>query len=116
MPGFHFNSIKKIIYVTEYNLYNAYNNKNNKNIEEKSCSACSIQGYSPRAKNAIGAGSASGTTGTPRKLFNSQVIRNFRGGNIQFGDFYLGKPMNVNCLGKMEGMPGGSGSPPKNTF
>jgi len=37
-------------------------------------------------------------------------------GKTQFGNFYLGQPLNVNYLGRMEGMPGGSGSSPKNRF
>jgi len=37
-------------------------------------------------------------------------------GKYQFGNFYLGKPLNLNYLGKMEGMPGGSGIPPVNKF
>ena len=37
-------------------------------------------------------------------------------GRIQFGNFYLGEPLNINYLGKMEGMPGGSGMPPVNRF
>ena len=37
-------------------------------------------------------------------------------GKTQFGNFYLGKPLNVNYLGRMEGMPGGSGMPPANRF
>ena len=37
-------------------------------------------------------------------------------GKTQFGNFYLGQPLNVNYLGRMEGMPGGSGSAPKNRF
>jgi len=37
-------------------------------------------------------------------------------GKTQFGNFYLGQPLNVNYLGRMEGMPGGSGSPPINRF
>jgi len=37
-------------------------------------------------------------------------------GKIQFGNFYLGKPLNVNYLGRMEGMPGGSGMPPVNKY
>lgn len=37
-------------------------------------------------------------------------------GKTQFGNFYLGQPLNINYLGRMEGMPGGSGSPPLNTF
>lgn len=44
----------------------------------------------------------------------SQLVQNTRGGKTQYGNFYLGQPLNVNYLGRMEGMPGGSGSPPKN--
>ena len=34
----------------------------------------------------------------------------------KYGNFYLGQPLNVNYLGRMEGMPGGSGTPPINRF
>jgi hypothetical protein len=44
------------------------------------------------------------------------VIRNAKGGNVQYGNFYLGQPLNVNYLGRVEGMPGGSGMPPLNRF
>ena len=44
----------------------------------------------------------------------SQLVQNSRGGKTQYGNFYLGQPLNVNYLGRMEGMAGGSGSPPKN--
>jgi hypothetical protein len=33
-----------------------------------------------------------------------------------YGNFYLGKPLNINYLGRIEGMPGGSGMPPINRF
>jgi len=36
------------------------------------------------------------------------------GGSTQFGNFYLGQPLNINYLGRMEGMAGGSGKPPSN--
>jgi hypothetical protein len=35
-------------------------------------------------------------------------------GKLQFGNFYLGQPLNINYLGRMEGMPGGSGKSPSN--
>lgn len=49
---------------------------------------------------------------------NSQKIQIIGriGGKIQFGNFYLGQPLNVNYLGRTEGMPGGSGMPPTNRF
>lgn len=37
-------------------------------------------------------------------------------GRTQFGNFYLGQPLDINYLGRMEGMPGGSGTPPFNRF
>lgn len=57
-----------------------------------------------------------------RRLYlsgNSQqisVIPRFNTGNTQFGNFYLGQPLQINYLGRHEGMPGGSGAPPKNKF
>jgi len=44
-----------------------------------------------------------------------QVIGRY-GGITQFGNFYLGKPLLINYLGRTEGQPGGSGSPPRNSF
>ena len=38
------------------------------------------------------------------------------GWRTQFGNFYLGKALQLNYLGKTEGMPGGSGKPPLNQF
>jgi len=37
-------------------------------------------------------------------------------GRTQYGNFYLGQSLNINYLGRMEGMPGGSGKAPKNIF
>lgn len=49
--------------------------------------------------------------------YSQKVTRISRmGGKLQYGNFYLGQPLNINYLGRMEGMPGGSGSPPKNKF
>ena len=49
---------------------------------------------------------------------NSQKINRISrvSGKTQFGNFYLGQPLNINYLGRMEGMPGGSGMPPVNKF
>lgn len=49
---------------------------------------------------------------------NSQKINRISriSGKTQFGNFYLGQPLNINYLGRMEGMAGGSGSPPVNRF
>ena len=37
-------------------------------------------------------------------------------GITQFGNFYLKEPLTLNYLGRMEGQPGGGGSPPKNNY
>lgn len=44
------------------------------------------------------------------------VISRFNTGNTHFGNFYLDKPMQINYLGRYQGMPGGSGAPPKNNY
>lgn len=46
----------------------------------------------------------------------SQIVNYGKGGKTQYGNFYLGEPLNVNYLGRMEGMAGGSGTPPLNKF
>lgn len=65
-------------------------------------------------KNTPGSDSSSARVSYATKL--SQVIQATKGGKCQFGNFYLGQPLSVNYLGRMEGMPGGSGSPPVNRF
>jgi len=49
---------------------------------------------------------------------NSQNVNTISriSGKTQFGNFYLGQSLNINYLGRMEGMPGGSGMPPVNRF
>jgi len=44
----------------------------------------------------------------------AQIVNYSKGGRSEYGNFYLGQPLNVNYLGRMEGMPGGSGKPPTN--
>jgi hypothetical protein len=56
---------------------------------------------------------------TPNTSYNSllsQKIKSSVGGSTQFGNYYLGKPPVFNYLGRLEGQPGGSGSPPRNQF
>ena len=43
-------------------------------------------------------------------------IARLNSGITQFGNFYLKQPLTLNYLGRMEGQPGGGGSPPKNQF
>jgi hypothetical protein len=65
-------------------------------------------------KNTPGSDSSSARVSYPTRI--SQVIQYTKGGKTQFGNFYLGQPLNVNYLGRIEGMPGGSGMPPINRF
>lgn len=54
-----------------------------------------------------------------KQSYNSRIsfiINNTKGGKSQYGNLYLGEPLNVNYLGRVEGMSGGSGSPPVNRF
>ena len=46
----------------------------------------------------------------------SQLVNITKGGSTHFGNFYLGQPLQLNYLGRAEGMPGGSGRPPRNQF
>ena len=43
-------------------------------------------------------------------------ISRLNGGITQFGNFYLKQPLTLNYLGRVEGQPGGGGSPPKNNY
>ena len=52
----------------------------------------------------------------PNKMRVSQLVQTSLGGSTQYGNFYLGQPLELNYLGNLQGMPGGSGMPPKNTF
>jgi len=53
-----------------------------------------------------------------RNLRISNIVQNFKGGQIQFGNYYLGTNNGsaLNYLGRLEGMPGGGGTPIKNKF
>ena len=53
-----------------------------------------------------------------RNLRVASVVNSFKGGRIQFGNTYLGNfnGLGLNYLGRLEGMPGGIGTPIKNRF
>ena len=55
-------------------------------------------------------------TGISQKSKISQTLKYVKGGKLNYGNFYLGQPLNINYLGRTEGMSGGSGRPPRNTF
>jgi hypothetical protein len=102
-PGNNSNSSRMIHYVAELNAL--YPNRNNIN-----CSCI------PDRYNKTIPGSDSGSYKIPRNIWYSQVIRTSLGGSTQYGNIYLGEPLTLNYLGNPQGMPGGSGAPPKNRF
>jgi hypothetical protein len=102
-PGKKSNSAKIINYIAAYNaLY--------PNSEQLNC-ACIPDQYN---KNVLGSDSPSTRISNNQRV--SQIVNFSRGGKTQYGNFYLGQPLNINYLGRAEGMPGGSGSPPVNKF
>ena len=102
-PGNKSNSRRIITYVAEHNALFP-------NSSPLKC-ACVNEKYD---KNIIGSDSASTRSSSNTRI--SQIIRTSLGGKTQYGNFYLGQPLSLNYLGRAEGMPGGSGSAPKNRF
>ena len=103
-PGGRNNTSRIIYYITEYNLLN------NDDGKLKTC-YCVPNKYD---KNTPGSDSASAKVSYATNM--SRIIQNSKGGKSQYGNFYLGQPLNINYLGKIQGMPGGSGAPPLNRF
>ena len=102
-PGGSNNNTSRVInYVAEYNVLNP-------NLA--STCLCSKDKFD---KNTPGSDASSARVSYATRI--SQVINYSKGGKPQYGNFYLGQPLNVNYLGRTEGMPGGSGSPPINRF
>ena len=117
MPGKRSNMRKMIRYTAEYNFYyNVINNLNATNANNTSndfygplkC-PCIPDNY---VKYVVGSDSPSIKVSNNVRI--AQIVNYSKGGKSQFGNFYLGQPLNVNYLGRIEGMPGGSGSPPTN--
>jgi hypothetical protein len=103
MPGKRSDVRKMIRYTAEYNrLY--------PNSQALQC-VCITDNY---VKYVVGSDSPS--TKVSNNVRQAQIINYTKGGKTQYGNFYLGQPLNVNYLGRMEGMAGGSGMPPKNLF
>ena len=103
-PGKKSNSSRMINYVAAYNALFP-------NSQQLTCSECIADKYD---KFTIGSDSPSIRVSNNVRV--AQIIKYSKGGNTQYGNFYLGQPLNVNYLGRMEGMPGGSGRPPINKF
>jgi hypothetical protein len=102
-PGRKSNSSKIINYIASFNALFP-------NSEPKNC-VCIPDQYN---KETIG--SESPSTRISKNIRISQIVNFNKGGKTQYGNFYLGQPLNINYLGRMEGMPCGSGSPPVNRF
>jgi len=103
-PGGRKDTSRMIKYVAEYNNTYGTNGKFNNCF-------CIPDKYD---KNTPGSNSPSIRFTYATRI--SQLIQVIKGGKIQYGNFYLGQPLNVNYLGRVEGMPGGSGMPPVNRF
>ena len=102
-PGNNSNSSKVIKYVAQYNIL--FPNSN-----QKKC-LCINDKFNKEVT-----GSQSCDTKVSYNTRISQIIKTKLGGTTQYGNFYLGQPLTLNYLGRAEGMPGGSGSAPKNKF
>lgn len=103
-PGKKSGSFKMINYVTAYNALFP-------NSPQITCANCAADKYD---KFVVGSDSPSTRVSNNMKI--SQIINYSRGGKTQYGNLYLGQPLNINYLGRMAGMAGGSGSAPKNQF
>ena len=103
-PGARKDTSRIIKYITLYNqIYG-------KEGELNTC-YCSSDKYD---KNTPGSSSSTDRVTYAERI--SLIIRATKGGKVQYGNSYLGMPLNVNYLGRVEGMPGGSGMPPTNRF
>jgi hypothetical protein len=103
-PGKKSQTTRLINYIAMYN--SAFPNADN-----LTCTACIPDKYD---KNTLGSDSPS--TRVSNNIRVSQIVNFTKGGTTQFGNFYLGQPPKVNYLGRVAGMPGGSGSAPVNKF
>lgn len=107
-PGKKSNSRKIIQYIAQYNAAIAAH----ANLEPLTC-ACTQDKFD---KSLSYAGSDSPSIRISNNMRISKIVNFYRGGKTQYGDSYLGQPLNINYLGRIEGMPGGSGTAPKNKF
>lgn len=102
-PGSNSNASRMIHYIAQLNNHKIYNNYLN-----CTCIPEKIDKKYP--------GSDSVSYRITNNARVSQLIKTSLGGSTQYGNFYLGQPLQLNYLGNAQGMPGGSGMPPKNTF
>lgn len=103
IPGGSKNTSRMISYVSAYNALFP-------NSQQINC-ICIPSKFD---KNTPGSNSSSFRA--PYNIRVAFLINNTKGGKTQFGNLYLEQPIAINYLGRMEGMPGGSGMPPMNRF
>ena len=101
-PGSSNNTSRMITYVAEYN---------SKNLNEQIPCLCINNNYDKSIPS-----SDSPSRNITSNALISQIIKYGKGGKFHYGGFYLGQPLQLNYLGRNEGMPGGSGRPPLNKF
>ena len=91
--------------------YNAENNAHRKNAtpDQVTCNCIKGGDYHKYASNTA-------FSNTSYKLRFAHQIKTSLGGSTQYGSYYLGQPVVINYLGRVEGQPGGGGQPPKNNF
>ena len=112
MPGKRSNMRKMIRYTAEYNAFYNYLSKNNSNFNSSYNPAKCVCIPDNYVKYVVGSNSPS--TRVSNNIRVAQIVNYSKGGRSEFGNFYLGQQLNLNYLGRMEGMPGGSGTPPTN--
>lgn len=100
-PGSRSNTSRIINYVAESNAVNG-------NINTCYCIPDKYDKNTP--------GSDAASTRVSNATRTAQIIKSKKGGTPQYGNFYLDQPLNLNYLGRIEGMPGGSGKAPTNRF
>ena len=100
-PGTSSKCGKLINYISQANM-----NSDNSNIKICAFTQSNIYKFSSQEN--------SGNRSSKQRM--AQTIKNTIGGKTVFGNYYLGKPVVANYLGRYEGQPGGSGFPPRNRF
>jgi hypothetical protein len=110
-PGKRLGTRKIIKYIAEYNFYyNSINKSSNINtLYNPATCVCIPDNYDKSVP-----GSNSPSINVSNNVRISQIINYSKGGKSEYGNFYLGQPLNINYLGRIQGMPGGSGKPPSN--
>jgi hypothetical protein len=113
-PGNNSNAKRIINYNAVYDMLNpnSFNEyMNNINNNNNNCTRCE-----PVITNKNVPLTDSPSARLPYNVRVSQLVNISKGGSTHYGNFYLGQPLQLNYLGRAEGMPGGSGRPPRNQF